>query len=70
MYLASKGHSMQIKLAIICYLLFYVALIFVDDCGFLTMATSTTETIAAVVRRHQYIGICWAGGLRVTEGAL
>ena len=70
MYLANEGHSMQITSAITCSLLSYVALMFVDDGDFPTMAINAKETIKAVVRRHQATVTCWAGCLKVTGGAL
>ena len=69
-YLADEGHSMQIASAITCTMLCYVALMFVDDGDFPTIATSATESIASVAQRHQSTVTCWAGGLRVTGGAL
>lgn len=70
MYLANEGHSMQITSDITYSLLSYVALMFVDDGYFPTMAINAKETIKAVVRRHQDTVTCWAGCLKVTGGAL
>jgi hypothetical protein len=70
MYMTNEGHVMQIKSAITGVMLTYVALMFVDDGDFPTMATHAAETISEVIQRHQATVKGWAGSLRVTGGAL
>ena len=69
-YMSGEGHSMQIMSALTGTMLCYVALMFVDDGDFPTIAAKARESIKSVALRHQATVTCWAGGLQVTGGAL
>ena len=70
LYLKSKGHGLNVKSAIHGTALTYVALMYVDDGDFPTIATSNKEKVKSVASRHQDAVTCWTGGLGVTGGAL
>ena len=69
-YLRQQGHGINVLSAISNTVLTYVALVYVDDGDFPTIASSDNESFTDTVTRHQACVNSWSGGLTSTGGAL
>lgn len=69
-YLKKKGCSINISSAIIGASLSYVALVYVDDGDFPTIAKKPSESTESVARRHQRTVKYWSQALHTSGGAL
>ena len=69
-HMKSEGHDLKITIAISNEIMNYVALIFVDDGDFPTIANTNTKNGQSGANRYQEALDCWYGGLRTTGGAL
>ena len=69
-YLKKKGCSINIPSAISGASLSYVALVYVDDGDFPTIAKKPSESIERVTRRHQRTVKYWSKALHTSGGAL
>jgi len=70
MYLKAQGCEAKFVTAISCVLFSFAALIFVDDTDLPVIGSSSRTTPAQVGAKMQRSASVWAGGLRVTGGAL
>ena len=66
----SESYELNMTTAISNEIMNYVALLFVNDGYFPTIANTNTENGQSVANRHQEALDCWSGGLRTIEGTL
>lgn len=69
-FLKEQGHGATLKMAISVTVLTIIALMFVDDGDFPTMARDKDESMASVMGRHQLMVDDWSGALGTSGGAL